>query len=257
MEVLAEVNDQREKTSQLDEQFESLRLESKRNITPKRKVSKENIKPRVMSQTEVKKDPIKQSIVPRPKLSLKQPATEVKKVRSMMRNSSRPVTSPSVRTKVGPATPMNSAPAAPVSAAKTLQFTPKGSGLKPARREPSGQFKQPSKAVESKLKKLIPASRGGGGGGPTTNNLLKPPRPTGPLKPPSTAALNKSSTLSSGLAKSGLARPALYRSGWCCWSAVESSPCHYLMFVLQEVPSPSQCCQPRTPPLPGVPVISE
>merc|ERR1719500_1914723 len=108
---------------------------------------------------------------------------------------------------------MSSNPAAPASAAKTLQFTPKGSGLKPARRETSGQFKQPSKAVESKLKKLIPATRGGGGGGLTTNNLLKPPRPTGPLKPPTTAALNKSSTLSSGMARSGLARPALYRSG--------------------------------------------
>ena len=214
MEVLGEVNEQG-KTSQLDEQFENLRLENKRNITPKRKVSKENIKPRVMSQTEVKKDPIKQSIVPRPKLSLRQPATEVKKPRSMMRNSSRPVPSPSVTsTKGGPATPLTTSnPPVPVSAAKTLQFTPKASGLKPVRREPGGQFKQPSKAVESKLTKLIPASRGGGGGGLKTNNLLKPPRPAGPLKPPNSAALNKSSTQSSGLTKSGLARPALYRSG--------------------------------------------
>ena len=49
MEVLAEVNDQRAKTSQLDEQLENLRLENKKNVTPKRKVSKENLKPRVIS----------------------------------------------------------------------------------------------------------------------------------------------------------------------------------------------------------------
>ena len=251
VEVLTEVNDQRARTCQLDEQFENLRLENKRNVTPKRNVCKENLKPRVISQTEVKKDPIKQSIVPRPKLSLRQPATEVKKARPMMRNSSRPaVTSPSVtRTKPGP-----SAAPAPVSAAKTLQFTPKGSSLKPARREPSGQFKQPSQAVESKLKKLIPASRGGGGGRLASNNLLKPPRPAGPLKSLPSAALNKSSTQcqSSGLARSGLARPALYRSGLLMVRTVQLS-----VFVLQEVPSPSQCCQPRTRPLPDGPVISE
>lgn len=196
------------KTVEVYEQFANLRLENKTNITPKRKVAKENVKPRAMSQTEVKKNPNKQSTVPRTKLSLRQPSTEVKKPMSMMKSSSRLASTPSVtRTKVGSVTQTTTNPSGPVSAAKTLQFTPMGSGLKPAKREPIGQFKQPSNAVESKLKKLIPASRGGGG--LTTNNLLKLPRPAGPLKP-STSAAPKNSC---GVAKSGLARPSLYRSG--------------------------------------------
>ena len=45
------------KTVEVYEQFANLRLENKTNITPKRKVAKENVKPRAMSQTEVKKNP--------------------------------------------------------------------------------------------------------------------------------------------------------------------------------------------------------
>ena len=126
------IEEETDKIVEVYEQFANLRVENKRNITPKRKVSKENVKPRAMSQTEVKKNPNNKSTVPRTKLSLRQPSTEVKKPMSMMRNSSRLASTPSVtRTKVGSATQTTTNPPGPVSAAKTLQFAPMGSGLKP------------------------------------------------------------------------------------------------------------------------------
>ena len=197
---------------------------SKRNVTPVRKVSKENVKPRVISRTEVKKVPVRQppALTARSKLSLRQPATEVKKPTSVIRKQqpevkrplssiSRPTNTPAgTFSKVGSlATPTTKRPGvgeiSGATAAKTLQFTPRGSGQE-KRREAPGQFKQPIKAVESQLRKS------------TNGGLLKPPRPSGPLKPPTNAASKSWSqptpVNSSGLPRSGLVRPAMYRSGW-------------------------------------------
>ena len=201
-----------------------------RNVTPVRKVSKENIQPRVVSQTDVKKVPVRQSLAPRAKLSLRQPATELKKPTSMIRRNqtevkrplssiSRPANTPagSLARQVGSgATPNLKRPAVTGvtggNAVKTLQFTPRTSKPERRREGPAlvAPFKQPSKAVEPQLKKSHTGIKA----------LLGPPRPTTTLRPPTSAASSKSSAqsssvTSSGLPRSGLVRPALYRSGLC------------------------------------------
>jgi len=183
---------------------------NKRNVTPLRKASKENIKPRVISRTDVKKVPVKQPIVARSKLGLRQPATEVKKPTSVIRKQQPEVKGPlsslsrQVNTPAGTFSKIGRPGVGGVTAAKTLQFTPRSSGQE-KRREVPGLFKEPRQAVESQLKKS------------TNRTLLKPPRPSGPLRPPTNAAskswTQSSSSNSSGLPRSGLVRPALYRSG--------------------------------------------
>ena len=166
----------------------------KKSVTPVKKVSKENIKPRVISQTDVKKGPVRQSLAPKSKLGLRQPATEVKKpnipVKKKLTEVERPLSS-----NCSPANSWLSrksvATGGPV--AKTLQFSPR-------KREGPGQFKEPIKAREPAVK--------------TYRSLLAPPRPGGTLRPPTNLAVRpRPQSTSSGLPRSGLVRPTLFRSG--------------------------------------------
>ena len=218
--------------------------------TPVRKSqSKENTRPGVISG--LRKGPSLTSnvkAVTKPKFGVKQPSTEVKKPLAVVRMPQSESKKPPVSRRLS-TTP--SVPAAGSqqgeAVTKTLQFTPKSSGPRVvSRRESSSavkapassipaeraaQFKLPARTAEAHLKKTVVPPRAGrlqptrlalkpgpaaGPGAATNTSLVRPRAP--PLKPPSSdteaaaaSALPKPKT--SGLPRSGLQRPALYRQG--------------------------------------------
>ena len=234
------------------EGLEAVKSNQKDNkmTTPVRKSqSKENTRPGVISG--LRKGPSLTSnvkAVTKPKFGVKQPSTEVKKPLAVVRMPQSESKKPPVSRRLS-TTP--SVPAAGSqqgeAVTKTLQFTPKSSGPRVvSRRESSSaakapasslpaeraaQFKLPARTAEAHLKKTVVPPRAGrlqptrlalkpgpaaGPGAATNTSLVRPRAP--PLKPPSSdteaaaaSALPKPKT--SGLPRSGLQRPALYRQG--------------------------------------------
>ena len=218
--------------------------------TPVRKShSKENTRPSAITGLR-KGPPLTSNVkaVTKPKFGVKQPSTEVKKPVAVVRMPQSESKKPPVSRRLS-TTP--SVPAAGSqqgeAVTKPLQFTPKSSGPRVvSRRESSSavkapasslpaeraaQFKLPARTTEAHLKKTVVPPRAGrlqptrlalkpgpaaGPGAATNTSLVRPRAP--PLKPPSSdteaaasSALPKPKT--SGLPRSGLQRPALYRQG--------------------------------------------
>ena len=222
---------------------------TKKVKTPVRKSVKENIKPRVIDNDQLKKasatlssvkpkaksrighkpssSDVKQPII---SSDLKQPQSETKRIPL----SKRPVSSVPGTPSRCPEDNNFRVSSINQSAAKTLQFTPKNSVPRAPRRESMSavkapmskpassvhQFKLPSKTTEAHLKKTIVPPRTGKL--QPTRLSLAPSSSTGansssvrprlaPLRPLGTGSLPKPS--SSALPRSGLQRPGLYRQG--------------------------------------------
>ena len=214
--------------------------------TPVRKSqSKENTRPSAISGLR-KVPPLTSNVkaVTKPKFGVKQPSTEVKKPVAVVRMPQSESKKPPVSRRLS-TTP--SVPAAGgqqgEAVTKPLQFTPKSSGPRVvSRRESSSavkapasslpaQFKLPARTTEAHLKKTVVPPRAGrlqptrlalkpgpaaGPGAATNTSLVRPRAP--PLKPPSSdteAAASSALPMpkTSGLPRSGLQRPALYRQG--------------------------------------------
>ena len=232
------------------EGVKSNQKDNKKMTTPVRKShSKENTRPSAISGLR-KVPPLTSNVkaVTKPKFGVKQPSTEVKKPVAVVRMPQSESKKPPVSRRLS-TTP--SVPAAGSqqgeAVTKPLQFTPKSSGPRVvSRRESSSavkapasslpaeraaQFKLPARTTEAHLKKTVVPPRAGrlqptrlalkpgpaaGPGAATNTSLVRPRAP--PLKPPSSdteaaasSALPKPKT--SGLPRSGLQRPALYRQG--------------------------------------------
>ena len=211
--------------------------------TPVRKSeSKENTRPSVISGLR-KVPPLTSNVkaVTKPKFGVKQPSTEVKKPLAVVRMPQSESKKPPVSRR------LSTTPSVPAAGSQQGEFTPKSSGPRVvSRRESSSavkapasalpaeraaQFKLPARTAEAHLNKTVVPPRTGrlqptrlalkpgpaaGPGAATNTSLVRPRAP--PLKPPSSdteaaaaSALPKPKT--SGLPRSGLQRPALYRQG--------------------------------------------
>jgi len=220
--------------------------QEKKFTTPVRKGSKENIKPRQLSNTDVKKPSgntvtnLKSGINKGKGIS-KPAATDVKKPSTIGRQ-----VQSEVKKRVPLSSNLSSTASAntrkPTAAAKTL-FTPKNTVPRVAKREslsavkektvkPSeegSQFKLPSKTTDAHLKKTVAPTRTGRlqptklslpPVRPAAGSMNKPGagtsslvRPGGPIKASHSANMSLLKANTSGIPKSGLQRPTLLRQG--------------------------------------------